>query len=544
MDVRSYAHGGSATPLRGETIGELLDHAVALHADAEALVSRQQQVRHTYRSLNAAVDEVAGGLLSLEIERGERVGIWSPNSVEWVLVQFATARIGAILVNINPSYRTAELTYALDHAGCRALIAAPGHGSSDYAAMLAEAAPELPQLEHTVLLGGPDWEAFLERGRAIDPRRIRERQASLDADDPINIQFTSGTTGPPKGATLSHHNLVNNAVFVGECCRYTSADRVCVPLPLYHCFGMVAGSLACVASGACMVLPGASFDPGNVLAAIEEERCTSLYGVPTMFIAELEHPTFDDHDLSSLRTGIMGGSPCPVEVTQRVISQMDMPELTLGFGMTETSPVSTQCRVDDPIEQRIRSVGRVHPHVELRVADPASGRTVERGRSGELLVRGYSVMLGYWDDPARTDEVIDQQGWMHTGDLATMDADGFVNIVGRTKDLIIRGGENISPREVEEVLYAHPAVSDVQVVGVPDDRYGEEVVACVMPRAGHEPTVDELRSFCRERLASFKVPAYVVLVADFPMTVTGKVQKFRLRELMRERLDRHAVATA
>ena len=530
MQVPAYAHGASSVALLGETVGANLARTVARHPDAEALVSRHQGLRYTYAELDRAVDEVAAGLVDLGLDKGDRLGIWSPSCAEWVLLQYATARAGVVLVTINPAYRTSELEYVLRQSACRALVAAPSFKTSDYRAMVSLVRPGLPALETVVHLGSPEWESLVEAGRRAGTDRLRAREADLDVDDPINIQYTSGTTGFPKGATLTHHNIVNNGFFIGERCGYSDADRVCIPVPLYHCFGMVLGNLACTTHGACMVLPEASFDAGPTLAAVAAERCTSLYGVPTMFIAELEHPGFDEFDLTSLRTGIMAGSPCPVEVMKQVVSRMHMEEVTICYGMTETSPVSTQTDVNDPLERRVSTVGRVHPHVEVKVVDPATGRTVGRGEPGELCTRGYSVMLGYWDDPERTAEAIDPAGWMHTGDLGTMDADGFVNVVGRSKDMVIRGGENVYPRELEEFLYGHPAVADVQVVGVPDRRYGEEICAFVKLRAGATATAEDLRAHCRERIAHYKVPRHVLFVDEFPMTVTGKVQKFLLRE--------------
>ena len=527
----SYANGISNTPLLGETIGTNLERTVARFPDREALVSRHQRLRYTYERLNEAVDLVARGLLGLGLEVGDRVGVWSPNCAEWVLVQYATAKAGLILVNINPAYRTSELAYALGQSGCRLLVSATSFKDSDYAAMIDQVRPELPALEQTVLLGSDSWDDLLGTGETLSPDRLRDRAAGLDFDDPINIQYTSGTTGFPKGATLSHHNIVNNGFFIGELTRYTETDRVCIPVPFYHCFGMVLGNLACTTHGSTMVIPEAAFDPTAVLEAVEAERCTSLYGVPTMFIAELEHPDFARFDLSSLRTGIMAGSPCPVEVMKHAMSTMHMGEVTICYGMTETSPVSTQTGPDDSVDKRVGTVGRVHPHVEVKIVDPTTGRTVPRDTPGELLTRGYSVMIGYWDDRERTNEVIDDQRWMHTGDLATMDSDGYVNIVGRIKDMIIRGGENVYPREIEEFLYGHPDISDVQVIGVPDARFGEEIMAWVKVRPGAELTKDDVRAFCRGRIAHFKIPRYVRFADDFPMTVTGKVQKFRMREI-------------
>ena len=527
----SYAHGTSETPLLGTTIGASLDETVAAHPDREALVSRHQDLRYTYAELNDAVDIAARGFLARGVEAGDRIGIWSPNVAEWVIVQYATAKIGAILVNINPAYRTSELEYALAQSGCRTLVAAPSFKTSDYRAMIDEVRPNVPTLGSTIFLGTPDWDDLLSDASAVSTRSLEERAASLDADDPINIQYTSGTTGFPKGATLTHHNILNNGFFVGELCRYTELDRVCIPVPFYHCFGMVLGNLACTTHGSAMVIPEAAFEPGAVLECVQAESVTSLYGVPTMFIAELDHPDFKSFDLSSLRTGIMAGSPCPVEVMKQVISEMHMSEVTICYGMTETSPVSTQTRPDDSIDRRVSTVGSIHPHVEVKIVDPETGRTVPHGASGELCTRGYSVMRGYWNDPERTAEAIDAGGWMHTGDLATMDADGYVNIVGRIKDMIIRGGENIYPREIEEFLYTHPDVSDVQVIGVPDARYGEEVMAWVKLRPEAAVSESDLVEYCRGRVATYKIPRYWKFVDEFPMTVTGKIQKFRMREV-------------
>jgi fatty-acyl-CoA synthase len=537
--VLSYAHGASSVPLLGETIGATLERTARRLAGAEALVCRHQSVRWSYRELDERVDALARGLVAAGLRVGDRVGIWSPNCAEWVLVQFATARAGIVLVNVNPAYRATELAYALRQSGCRMLVAARAFKTSDYAAMIEDVRGELPDLERVVLLGSPEWKT-LAAGEATTARELRARADALQFDDPINIQYTSGTTGAPKGATLSHHNILNNGYFVGQSCGYTEADRVCIPVPFYHCFGMVMGNLACTIHGACMVVPGPSFEPRDVLEAVAAERCTSLYGVPTMFIAELAEPDFASFDLSSLRTGIMAGSPCPAHVMQRVITEMHMEEVTICYGMTETSPVSTQTARGDELERRVGTVGRVHPHVEIKLVDPATERTVPRGQPGELCTRGYSVMLGYWQDPDNTREAIDRAGWMHTGDLATMDEAGYVRIVGRSKDMIIRGGENVYPREIEEFLYTHPGVADVQVVGIPDERYGEEIVAFVRREAGAQLDEDALREHCRTRIAHYKVPRHVRFVEEFPMTVTGKVQKFKLRqqaiaELSRER---------
>jgi fatty-acyl-CoA synthase len=525
----AYAHGLHDVALLGETIGENFDRIVSLHGSREALVSCHQGIRYTYDELREAVSRLASGLLARGIAQGDRVGIWAPNCAEWVLVQYATAAIGAILVNVNPAYRTHELAYALRQSGMRLLVSAPAFGSSDYAAMIAETRPELPALEAAVLLGSPEWEEL--SSCEVDADALRERAAGLGFDDPINIQYTSGTTGYPKGATLSHHNILNNGFFVGELLAYGPEDRVCLPVPFYHCFGMVMGNLGATSHGACVVIPGPGFDAGATLAAVAAERCTSLYGVPTMFIAELSHPEFAGFDLASLRTGIMAGAPCPVEVMRRVVAEMHMSEVSICYGMTETSPVSTQTRRDDSLERRVGSVGRVGPHLEVKVVDPATGLVARRGRRGELCTRGYSVMLGYWEQPEQTAEAIDAAGWMHTGDLATMDDEGYVNIVGRIKDMIIRGGENVYPREVEEFLYTHPAVADVQVVGVPDERYGEIVCAWIVPKPGASPTEQEVKEFCQGRIARFKIPQLVRFVDSFPMTVTGKIQKFKMREL-------------
>jgi fatty-acyl-CoA synthase len=526
----SYAHGASAQPLLGETIGDNLARTAAAHPDADAVVSRHQDLRWTYAELDEWVDRAAAALIAAGIEPGDRIGIWSPNCAEWVLLQYATARAGVVLVNINPAYRTSELEYALRQSGCRVLVAAQRFKTSDYVAMTEEVRPSLTALERAIFLGTPEWDELLEAGSAIGADDVRARAASLAFDDPINIQYTSGTTGFPKGATLSHHNILNNGFFIGEYCRYTAADRVCIPVPFYHCFGMVLGNLACTTHGACMVIPAPAFEPESSLDAVQAERCTSLYGVPTMFIAELQHPRFGEFDLTSLRTGIMAGSPCPVEVMRQVVERMHMEEVTICYGMTETSPVSTQTGSDDPLERRVSTVGRVHPHVEVKVVDPASQRVLPRGEPGELCTRGYSVMLGYWDDAERTAEAIDRGRWMHTGDLATMDDEGYLNIVGRIKDMIIRGGENLYPREIEEFLYGHPDVADVQVIGVPDIEYGEELMAWVVAKEGADLDEESIRAFCRGKIAHQKVPRYIKLVDEFPMTVTGKVQKFKMRD--------------
>ncbi|MDQ6746472.1 MAG: AMP-binding protein [Actinomycetota bacterium] len=533
----SYAHGVSERPLLGETIDVNLARTVDAYPDREAIVSCHQGVRLTYAQLDAEVGALARALLAAGLGKGDRVGIWSPNRVEWALVQYATARVGVVLVNINPSYRAHELRYALSQSGCRMLIAAARTPTSDYVAMTEQARGELPELERAVFFDTPDWEELLDGAGAIEPEELRRRAAELDFSDPINIQYTSGTTGFPKGATLSHHNILNNGYFVGEGCGITEQDRICVPVPYYHCFGMVMGNLAAISHGACIVLPSESFDAGAVLEAVQSESCTALYGVPTMFIAELEHSAFDSFRLDSLRTGIMAGAPCPEEVMRKVIERMHMDEVTICYGMTETSPVSTQTGAQDDLEHRTSTVGRVMPHVEIRVADPNSGRTLPRGSAGELQTRGYSVMLGYWNDAARTEEAIDAAQWMHTGDLAVMEADGYVKIVGRSKDMIIRGGENVYPREIEEFLYSHPDLADVQVVGVPDERYGEEITAFVIPRDGRAAEPEAVREFCRGRIAHYKVPRYVIVCESFPLTVTGKVQKYKLRQQAIAALD-------
>ncbi len=525
----SYSSGQSATALLGDTIGGNFDATVRAFGDREALVDRSAERRWTYAELAADVDALALGLLELGIAKGDRVGIWAPNCAEWTLTQYATAKIGAILVNINPAYRPRELEFVVNQSGTRLLVAAERLKTSDYAGMIAEVRPRCPGLSDVVLLGSPQWEALLEAGRQADRRALDSIE--LDIDDPINIQYTSGTTGFPKGATLSHHNILNNGFFVGELCNYTEADRICIPVPFYHCFGMVMGNLAATSHGACMVIPAPSFDPAATLRAVQDERCTSLYGVPTMFIAELSVPDFADYDLSSLRTGIMAGSPCPVEVMKQVIERMSMTEVGICYGMTETSPVSTQTRADDSIDRRVSTVGRVGPHLEVKVIDPATGVTVPRGTPGELCTRGYSVMLGYWEQPDKTGEAVDSAHWMHTGDLAVMDADGYLAITGRIKDMVIRGGENVYPREIEEFLYTHPDILDAQVIGVPDAKYGEELMAWVRLKPGVPAlTAESLREFCTGKLAHYKIPRYVHIVDDFPMTVTGKVRKVEMRE--------------
>ncbi len=548
--TQSYAQGASAVPLIGDTIGAYFDKAAERWADRPALIVTQQGIRWTYAELNARVDAFAAGLLALGHEPGDRVGIWSPNNAEWVIAQFATAKAGLILVNINPSYRTFEVDYALNKVGCKALITADSFKTSNYVGMLRELLPEIagsqpgklrgariPSLQTVIRIGSDTSDGFMRfddvaaLGGAAERQSLAALKPKLQFDDPINIQFTSGTTGAPKGATLTHHNILNNGFFIGEAQRFTDADRVCIPVPLYHCFGMVLGNMACITHGAAMVYPGEGFDPLATLQAVEGEKCTALYGVPTMFIAELGHPDMKRFDLSSLRTGIMAGSPCPIEVMRRCVNEMNMSEVTIAYGMTETSPVSTQTSFDDPLERRVSTVGRVHPHVEIKIVD-TDGRIVPVGMPGELCTRGYSVMLGYWGDEERTAEAIDAARWMHTGDLATMDAEGYVNIVGRIKDMVIRGGENVYPREIEEFLFRHPKVEAVQVVGVPDVRYGEELCAWVKLKPGVSATGDEVQDFCKGQIAHYKIPRYIKFVDAFPMTVTGKVQKFMMREQM------------
>jgi fatty-acyl-CoA synthase len=528
----SYAKGPRPSPLLIETIGANLERTVAEHPDRPALISRHQDVRLTYAELDAEVDRVARALIAAGLERGDRLGLWSPNRAEWALIQYATARLGVILVNVNPAYRAHELAYAAGQSGCRMLVAAKEFKSSDYVAMVEEVRGDLDALERVVHLDDQGWDELVAGADGVDSAEVAERSAALEPNDPINIQYTSGTTGFPKGATLSHVNILNNGFFTGEGCRITADDSICVPVPYYHCFGMVMGNLAAISHGACVVLPAEAFEPVAVLDAVSAERCTTLYGVPTMFIAELaelgKEP--DRWDLSSLRTGIMAGSPCPVETMRAVIDRMNMAEVTICYGMTETSPVSAQTGYDDDLELRVSTVGSVHPHVEVRVADPETGDVLPRGETGEFQTRGYSVMLGYWEDPERTAEAIDAEGWMHTGDQATMDAAGYLKIVGRIKDMVIRGGENVYPREIEEFLLGHPEVLDVQVVGVPDERFGEELCAWVRLREGAGCEPEDLREHCRGRIAHYKVPRYVRFTDEFPMTVTGKVQKYKLRD--------------
>ena len=526
----SIVSGPTSTPLLDQTIGSNLLDTVERFGDEDALVVVHQGIRQSWNEFNATVNDVAKGLVGMGIQAGDRVGMWSPNYAEWVYVQFATAKIGAILVNINPAYRISELRYALNHSGCRLLVTRTRYLTSEYRNMVEEVAADLPDLEHVIYFDTDDWSALVEAGRSVSDEDLHERGSILTADEPINIQYTSGTTGHPKGATLSHSSILNNANYVGESCGYTSADRVCIPVPFYHCFGMVMGNLACSVYGATMVIPSPTFDSEAVLKAVNDEGCTSLYGVPTMFIAALGDPTLTDLDVSSLRTGIMAGSPCPIEVMRGVIDELGMDEVTIAYGMTETSPVSTQTGTGDSVEHRVSTVGRVLPHVESKITDPETGEIVQRGERGEYLTRGYHVMLGYWNDPDKTAEAIDSDGWMHSGDLATMDEDGYINIVGRIKDMIIRGGENIYPREIEEFLFTHPSIIDAQVIGVPDDRYGEELMAWVQLAPGEEMTADELIEFCKGQIAHFKIPRYVKFVADFPMTVTGKVRKVEMRD--------------
>ncbi len=551
----SYVQGASEPPLIGATIGEMFDRMAIAHAEREALVVPHQQVRWTYAELKRRVDELALGLMGLGLEPGDRLGIWSPNCAEWVLAQFASAKAGLVLVNINPAYLSDEVAYALNKVECKALILAPGFKKTDYIAILNGLSPEmkdattnewrsaaLPSLRTVIRLGADrtpgmwNFDELLQPADRASHARLAERAARLQFDDAINIQFTSGTTGAPKGATLTHHNILNNAFLVGEAVKLTPDDRVCIPVPLYHCFGMVIGNLGCVTHGAAMVFPGESFDALAVLRTVQAERCTALYGVPTMFITMLDHPRFGEHDLASLRTGIMGGSPCPIEVMRRVIEKMHMQQVTIAYGMTETSPVSFQTAIDDTLENRVSTVGRVQPHLEVKIVD-AEGRMVPRGHTGELLTRGYSVMLGYWGDEARTREAINAARWMHTGDLATIDDQGYCRIVGRVKDMVIRGGENIYPREIEEFLYQHPKVQDVQCVGVHDARYGEELCACIILREDQHATEQDIRDYCAGKIARYKIPRYVRFMTSFPMTVTGKVAKYLLREQIARELS-------
>ena len=531
MTAVSYANGPSVEPLLGETIGANLLRTAARFPDREALVDVPSGRRWTYLRFADDVETLARALLAIGLAKGERVGIWAPNLPEWMLIQYATARVGAILVNINPAYRTHELAYVLRQAGVRTLVAAERFKTSDYRAMVSEVRSECPDLREIVYIGTADWSALAERASDVDSEAVSRREALLGFDDPINIQYTSGTTGFPKGATLSHHNILNNGYFVARTQRWTESDRVCVPVPFYHCFGMVMGNLGATTHGACVVIPAPAFEPAATLRAVERERCTVLYGVPTMFIAELAEPDFSRYDLSSLRTGVMAGSPCPVEVMKRVIDEIGMTEVTICYGMTETSPVSTQTKPDDDLERRVSTVGMVHPHVEVKIVDPSTGLTLPRGEPGEFCTRGYSVMLGYWNMADKTAEAIDAARWMHTGDLAVMDGSGYLNIVGRIKDMVIRGGENIYPREIEEFLFTHPDIVDAQVIGVPDAKYGEELMAWVRLREGvAELTAEQLREFCAGRLAHYKIPRYVKVVDAFPMTVTGKIRKVEMRD--------------
>jgi fatty-acyl-CoA synthase len=562
----SYTSATSDTSLLGLTIGDLFDQIVEKYPNHPALISRQQYIRLTYRELQAQVNQCAKGLMQLGVQKGQRIGIWSPNRAEWCITQFATSKIGAILVNINPSYRLNELEYVLNQSGCSALVIAPVFRSSNYTEMVAALAPELqtcepaklqaarlPELTTVIRLGSEKipgmftWNELMEKGGAISDERLYEEQSKQEFDDPINIQYTSGTTGFPKGATLSHHNILNNGYFVARLQNFTHEDKLCIPVPLYHCFGMVMGNLGCVSHGATMIYPSEGFEPLAVLQAVEEEKCTALYGVPTMFIAELDHPDFAKFDLSSLRTGVMAGSPCPIEVMKKVINLMGMHDVEICYGMTETSPVSTQTRADSPLEKRVSTVGRIHPHLEIKIVDPNSGQIVPVGTPGELCTRGYSVMLGYWNNPEATAGAIDQARWMHTGDLATMDEEGYINIVGRIKDMVIRGGENVYPREIEEFLYTHPKISDVQVIGVPDPKYGEEIMAWVKVKPGEQATEEELKEFCRGQIAHYKIPRYFKFVDSFPMTVTGKIMKFQMREQSTQELglqDAASIQTA
>ena len=561
MTQPSYVIGSANTPLIEDTIGRYLDALCATDGQRLAIISRHQNVRLTYSELKERVDALAGGFVSLGLAPGDRVGIWAPNCCEWLVTQYATAKAGLILVNINPAYRRAEADYALNKVSCKALVVSPCHKGTDYIEMLRDLAPELtraepgrlaaqrvPHLRAVITLGAGEhpgclpFERVLSAGSA-NARVVEELGLALRCEQPINIQFTSGTTGSPKGATLSHRNVLNNGFFVGEAIKLTPDSRLCVPVPLYHCFGMVMGNLGCLTHAACVVYPSEAFDPKAVLEAVEAERCSGLYGVPTMFIAAMNHAEFAHFDLRSLRTGIMAGSPCPIEVMRQVVKRMHIPEITIAYGMTETSPVSFQSSTDDSLERRVTTVGRIQPHLEVKIVDP-SGDIVLRGTRGELCTRGYSVMLGYWDDPERTAEVLDDEGWMHTGDLGTLDQDGYCNIVGRIKDMVIRGGENISPREVEEFLYRHPSIRDVQVIGVPDAKYGEELCACIILHPGRELTLEDLQAFCRGQIAHYKIPRFARFMDSFPTTVTGKVQKFLLREIVTTALGLSASPTA
>ncbi len=529
--MESYAVGEATPALLEETIGANLGRTVAAHPDREALVEVASGRRWTWAELDREVDALARGLIGAGLEKGDRAGIWAPNCAEWTMVQYATARAGVILVNLNPSYRTHELAYALEQSGVRLLFSASAFRSSDYRAMVEQVMPDLPALERAVFIDTDDLAALVREGERLDEGALAARAATLEPGDAINIQYTSGTTGRPKGATLSHRNLLNNGYLTTELINFTEQDRLCIPVPFYHCFGMVMANLGCSTHGATMVIPAPGFDAETTMRTVAEERCTGLYGVPTMFIAMHHHPTFAEHDFSSLRTGIMAGSICPVEVMKRCVEDMHMHEFSIAYGMTETSPVSCQTRADDDFERRTATIGRVHPHVEIKIVDPVTGQTVERGRPGEFCTRGYSVMLGYWDDPEKTAETVDADGWMHTGDLAEMREDGYCNIVGRIKDMVIRGGENIYPREIEEFLYAHPDIEDVQVIGVPDEKYGEELCAWIRMRDGAAPLdAAAVRAYADGRLAHYKIPRYVLVVEEFPMTVTGKIRKVQMRE--------------
>jgi len=535
--MESYAAGETTPALLEDTIGAHLEGIVARHGEREALVEVASGRRWTYAELDADVNALARGLIAAGVAKGDRVGIWAPNCAEWTLVQYATAKVGAIVVNVNPAYRTHELAYALNQSGLRLLFSAEAFKSSDYRAMVDEVRVDTLALDRVVYIGTGDWDEIVSAGSDLPADAVPQRMSTLEARDPINIQYTSGTTGYPKGATLSHRNILNNGFFVTETINFTHEDRLAIPVPFYHCFGMVMGNLGCTTHGAAMVIPSPGFDPAATLKAVQDERCTGVYGVPTMFIAMQSSPDFETYDLSTLRTGIMAGSICPVEVMKRCVDDMHMSEVSIAYGMTETSPVSTQTRSDDDLDRRTSTIGRVHPHVEIKVVDPVSGETVEREETGELCTRGYSVMIGYWDDQERTDEAIDADGWMHTGDLAVMREDGYANIVGRIKDMVIRGGENIYPREIEEFLYTHPDIEDVQVVGVPDQRFGEELCAWLKMRSGADPlNAESVRAFCAGKLSHYKIPRYVMVVDDFPMTVTGKIRKVQMREESAERL--------
>ena len=537
----SYAQGTSSVPLLGETISQNLRRTVQAFGSRDALVVKHQDYRATYSEFWLQAGRCARGLMALGIQKGDRIGIWSPNRYEWVVIQYATAQIGAILVNINPAYRVHELEYALNHSGCRMVVHSRGFRKANYTEMIAEIRPRCAAVQTTLELES-SWQELLEGGSSVSQTELEAREASLQFDDPINIQYTSGTTGFPKGATLSHHNILNNGFFVGEGLNLTERDRVCIPVPFYHCFGMVLGNLACTTHGACMVIPGEALDPLAVMTTVQEERCTALYGTPTHFISELNHPDFASHDFSSLRTGIMAGAPCPVEVMKNVLTKMHAPEITICYGMTETSPVSTQTKIGDPLEKQVGTVGRVHPHVEIKVVDPETGAIVPRGTPGELCTRGYSVMLGYWNNADATSQAIDAARWMHTGDLAVMDDEGYCNIVGRIKDMIIRGGENVYPREIEEFLYGHPAVAEVSVIGIPSEKYGEEVMAWIRLRDGAQCTPEDLSEFCRGQISSYKIPRYWKFTESFPMTVTGKIRKVEMKEISVQELGLQSVA--